>query len=104
MSGRPDPDELRALKDELRSADAATREAALSRAADVVARSIVPVLTEALITGSPPVQEHALRTLGEVADVATVDEVQRILRHQGPDTAERIAAVLDGARLDLGPE
>jgi HEAT repeat protein len=103
MPVRPDPAELRALKDGLHSADAATREEALSRAVDVVARSIVPVLTEALATGSPPVQEHALRTLREVADAATVDEVQRILLDAGPDTAERIAAALDRAHLHLGP-
>jgi HEAT repeat protein len=104
MPVQPDPNELRALRDELHSPDAATREAALSRAVDVVARSIVPVLTEALTSGSPPVQEHALRTLGQVADDATMDEVQRILLHPGPDTAERVAAVLETAHLDLGPE
>jgi hypothetical protein len=49
------------------------------------------------------VQEHALRTLREVADAATVDEVQRILLDAGPDTAERIAAALDRAHLHLGP-
>ncbi|HHJ99467.1 MAG TPA: hypothetical protein ENN10_05915 [Actinobacteria bacterium] len=103
MPVQPDPNELRTLKDGLHSPDSATREAALSRAVDVVARSIVPVLTEALATGSPPVQEHALRTLREVADAATVDEVQRILLNEGPDAAERIAAALDHAHLDLGP-
>jgi hypothetical protein len=33
-----------------------------------------------------------------------MDEVQRILLHPGPDTAERVAAVLETAHLDLGPE
>jgi HEAT repeat protein len=104
MLMRPDPDELRALKDELRSADTATREAALSRAADVIARSIVPVLTEALTADSPRVREDALRILAQVADAATVDEVQRILLHPGSDAAGRIASVLGGVHLDLGSQ
>ena len=63
-----DPDELRRLRDELRSDDASRREGAVRRIAAMVEASAPRVLIEALASDSAEVRDQALVMLERMAE------------------------------------
>lgn len=81
-----DPDELRRLRDELRSMEPARRESAVRRLLAMVEASAPAVLLEALASDSPEVREQALQLLDRMADAedVTLEHIVAAVRGVGP--------------------
>lgn len=81
-----DPDELRRLRDELRSAEPARRESAVRRLLAMVEASAPGVLVEALESESPEVREQALNLLERMAESGdeTLEHIVAAVRGVGP--------------------
>ncbi|MBN1192824.1 MAG: hypothetical protein JXA36_03925 [Coriobacteriia bacterium] len=54
------PDELRSLKEDLRSDDPTVREAAVERASEVIDSTVMRVISEALLSDNPEVRQRAV--------------------------------------------
>lgn len=63
-----DPEELRRLRSQLQTGDAAARESAVRRLAAMVQASAPDVLVEALASDSVEVRRHALELLEQMAE------------------------------------
>lgn len=81
-----DPDELRRLREELRSAEPARRESAVRRLLALVEARAPGVLLEALVSDSPEVREHALELLESMAESGepTLEHIVSSVRGVGP--------------------
>lgn len=81
-----DPDELRRLREELRSAEPARRESAVRRLLALVEARAPGVLLEALGSDSPEVREHALELLERMAESGepTLEHIVSSVRGVGP--------------------
>ncbi len=89
-----DPETLHSLKRGLRSDDIAVREDAATQTIAVARDALVPVLTEALLSGTPAVCERALALLEHHAGAEAADEARRIVLGGGSDAPKRLAPVL----------
>jgi len=65
-----DADDLRRLKDDLRSEDPVVRAEAMTRAAEAIDATVVSVVAQALLSENPEVRERAVALLDTLADMA----------------------------------
>ena len=63
-------DDLRRLKDDLRSDDAAARAAAVARASAAIDATVMSIVSQALLSDNPDVRTKAIELIDHMAEMA----------------------------------